>query len=173
VARLEERKDREHDGRRGDVAVHGRPQQAKAGLAPPAAEPEVGETLDERVVRQLSTRELSSELFAHLGLLVREQVALARAELKQDVKLARRAGILLGAAGVLALMALTLLAVALAQVIAFKLAAPLASLIVAGGLVLIALPLGLIGYRSLPRQPLQRTRQEIEEEIQWTRTQLA
>ncbi len=94
---------------------------------------------------ELSTGELVSQLSEQVSHLVRDELRLAQAELKQKGK---RAGIgagLTGAAGLIALYGLAALLVAVITALALVLPVWAAALIVGGVLLLLAGLLGLAG----------------------------
>jgi VIT1/CCC1 family predicted Fe2+/Mn2+ transporter len=94
--------------------------------------------------------------------LVRAEVALARDEIRREIREAKASGIALGSAAVLAIVALALLLTALALVIHLG---ALSVFIV--GLVLLATAAiaGWVGYRALPRQPMDETRHRVARDV--------
>ncbi len=97
---------------------------------------------EERTIGQLV-----SQASEDLSALVRYEVALAKAEIKDDVKRGAAAGGMFGAAGFLALLALITLVITVGfALIALGLAAWLAFLIVTVGLLLLAGILGFVGF---------------------------
>jgi hypothetical protein len=150
----------------------------EAGLdsTPDTVDEDVDEALPPGVTedeaRRLSTRDLSSHLFERLSLLVKEQVNLARLEMKRDLGKAKLSGALLGGGAVMLLCALFLLFVAVGQVIGMALPPPVGSVIMAGAALLVGVPLVLFGMRRLP-EPMAGTRHELKEGIAWTKTRLA
>lgn len=121
-----------------------------------------GEPADDRSLGRLiadATRDLSG--------LVRDELDLAKAELRDDVKLAVRGSTMFAAAGALALMASILLSVAAAYAItALGLHPAWAFLIVGGTYVLVAAILVLLGIRKVKQvQPPTRTIETTKESI--------
>jgi hypothetical protein len=105
-----------------------------------------------------------------MKLLVRAEVVHARAELRQELKEARNAGILFGAALFLAPagLGIALLAIVFALPVvqwASALVLGLVVLLVAGLLVFLAV-------KKLPRQPLARTRDRLKLDWMLTREEL-
>lgn len=94
-----------------------------------------------------------------LSALVHDEIKLAKAEIKVDVKNAATGGALFGVAGVLGLMALPLLLIAAAYgLVAAGLDPAIAFLIVAGALLVIAAVLALVGKKAVSRVgPPERT----------------
>ena len=94
--------------------------------------------------------------------LVKLEVALAVDEARGELAAAKKAGIGLGAAGALAISAVTMFFVAIAA--AFVPMA-IAALVVGGALLVVAAGVGLLGWRALPRKPLAETRKRLESDI--------
>jgi hypothetical protein len=132
---------------------------------------ELGEQrLDEAQLRNMSTPELVRHGMTEMKLLVRAELLHARTELKQELKEARNAGILLGAALFLAPagLAIALMAIVFALPIvqwASTLVLGLIVLAVAGLLVFLAV-------KKLPKQPLAKTRDRLKLDWMLTREEL-
>lgn len=94
-----------------------------------------------------------------LSSLVRSEIELAKAEIKDDVRSAGTGGGMLGAAAFLSLLAVILLSIAAAYALtALGLHPAWAFLIVAGFYLLVAGVLGLVGVRSFKQiKPPERT----------------
>lgn len=123
-----------------------------------------------------SVPELIRELSQQTGTLVRQELALARAELTQT---GRRAGLgigELGGAAVVGLFALACLAVCAIAALALALPVWLAALIVAAALTGVAGVLALRGKRqvaeAMPPLPDQ-TIETVKEDAQWARNRLS
>lgn len=120
-------------------------------------------------VRELSSGELVSRLSEQVSHLVRDELRLAQAELKQKGK---RAGIgagLTGAAGVISLFGLGVLVAAVIAALALALSVWAAALIVGGVLLLLAGGLALAGIGQVkratpptPDQAIASTKRDIE-----------
>jgi uncharacterized membrane protein YqjE len=119
-----------------------------------------------------SLGELLGELTSDLGLLFRQEVELAKAEARQEMKqMGRGAGMLAGA-GLSAWMALLLLSLALAWVIDKATDRGVAFAIVGLLWALIATMLALRGKRETAAvKPLPKTVQTLKEDAQWVKTQ--
>jgi uncharacterized membrane protein YqjE len=122
-------------------------------------------------------RELGEEVAAiatELGVLVRKEGELARAELREEIGASMRALAFGGVAAVCAL--LTLVFAGLGLMFALDLAMPLwaAALITTGVAALTALLLGLLARASLKRATAgpQRTINSLKEDVTWARRQL-
>jgi hypothetical protein len=94
-----------------------------------------------------------------LSSLVRNEIELAKAEVRVDVKHGVKGGVMFGAAGFLGVLAIVLLSIALAQgLVALGLDSWLAFLIVAVLYLLIAGLLALVGKKALAKvRPPERT----------------
>ncbi len=94
-----------------------------------------------------------------LSALIRSEIELAKAEMRQDVRYAARGGVLLGVAALVALLALVLLSVAAVHGIsALGLGLGWSYLILGGGYVVVAAVLALVGARAVKRvRPPERT----------------
>lgn len=128
------------------------------------------EQLERRQLETLSTTELVRHALAEMKLLVKAEVLHAKKELREEVRAARTSGILLGAGGVLALVAVTLLFVAVA--LALPLAGWLAALLVGVALLLIAAGLAFAGLKRLPKKPLPHTQERLKTDYHLTRETL-
>jgi hypothetical protein len=109
-------------------------------------------------------------------MLVRAEVALAKAELKEDLK--REVHMLegIGVAAICALLVVTLLLVAL--VLGLSSDARLipgwaAALLVAGGVLVTGTVAGLVGWTIRVRDPLAKTRKSLKEDVQWAKQRMA
>ncbi len=148
--------------------------EAHVRSAEPAREAHVVDLESERLERSqletLSTAELIRHALAETRLLVRAEVMHAKKELREELKAARTAGILLGAGAVLALTSLAVLFVALG--LALPMAQALGVLVV--GVVLLAIAAGLlfVGGKRVPKKPLPHTQERLKTDYQLTRETL-
>src|SRR5262245_31855892 len=110
---------------------------------------------DEQALASLSTAQLIKHAMEEAKLFAQAEVLHAKHELREEVAAAKRAGILLGAAGVLALCCLSALFVALG--LALPMAENLGVVLVGVVLLLVAGVCFLLGRRALPKKPLPRT----------------
>jgi hypothetical protein len=108
------------------------------------------------------TTELLRQALGEVGEVVRLEVAVARQQVTTELAAGKAAAIALGAASVATLMALAMLLVA----IALALPIPWIGAAVIGG-VLLALAAGLavVGWRRLPKRPLEKTKNRLETDI--------
>lgn len=122
---------------------------------------------------ELSTRELVAAVTATATELVKQEIELARLELKRDLEAQLAAAIWLGVAAVGALMVLAMLLVTavfgFANVVAGWGAALIVAGIVAGPTALAA----LIGWLKLVKNPLETTRKTLKEDLEWAKQRLA
>lgn len=94
--------------------------------------------------------------------LVRLELALAREELKEDVRRLEVAAILAGVAILLVLLTLSTLVVALVLAVG---ATPVSALLVSAALAAIGGALALAAYKKMPRVPLERTRARLKSDV--------
>jgi Putative Actinobacterial Holin-X, holin superfamily III len=118
------------------------------------------------------TGELVKQLSEQTSRLIRQELALARAEMTQKGKAVGIAGGMFGAAGVLVLLALGSLTACLILALALVLDAWLAALIVAAAYAAIAGVLALVGKRKVQEAspPLpEQTKESVQEDVKWTK----
>lgn len=118
-----------------------------------------------------SVGELLSHITADLSQLMRQEVALAKAEIRVEVAKAGKGAGLLGAAGYASHMLLLFGSVALALGLSSFTGKAWAFLIVCGAWAVLAVALALLGKRVLSTvQPKpERTIQTLKEDAQWAR----
>ena len=110
----------------------------------------------------LPTAELVRQTLDETKELVRLEVALAREDIRSELKQLKTAGILLGIAAALAVVAIAMLDVAVVIALGNTVSA---ALIVALIVVVEVAVIGFIGYRKLPKAPLQRTRERLTSDV--------
>jgi flagellar motor component MotA len=122
-----------------------------------------------------SLGDLFSRLTDDLSRLMRDEVELAKVEMKETAKEAGTAGASLGAAGVLGLMAFLMLSFAAAWGLAEVLPEGVAFVIVGGVYGLIALALLAIGRQRLKAvTPVpEQTVETLKEDVAWARQQMS
>jgi hypothetical protein len=129
------------------------------------------ERAEEEQLRQLSTAALLKLAISEIKLLARAEVLHARLELKDELRRARTAGILLGAGLALFVCALSVALVGVA--LALPISRTAAAFIMADFVLAVALICGTVGYRHLPRKPIHKTRNRIKEDLAISKEQLA
>lgn len=129
---------------------------------------------DTEDLRRLPAGELVKQLAGETSTLVRQELALFRAEMLEKGK---RAGLGLGevgAAGLVGLYALGALTACFIAALALALPVWAAALIVAGVYGIVAAVLALVGRRqlegNLPPRP-ERTSRTIKEDVEWAKSQ--
>jgi len=127
---------------------------------------------DERVTR-LSTVQLLKEIASQGGLLVKKQITLAKAELKSDARTEAKVAGGLGLAAVGAIITLTLLLVTVAFALALVLPAWAAGLIVTGVVAVFVAILAGVSWKRRIRKPLQRSREELKQDVRFTKERFA
>ena len=120
-----------------------------------------------------TTRELMREMASKTSLLVQKEVELARTELKHDFAAERATLKSFAVAAVAGITTLNLLLVAAVLALTPYLAGWLAALAVAGVTLLVAVVAGGIGWQHHVRQPLDRTRKTLKEDVRWVKEELA
>lgn len=127
---------------------------------------------NERVTR-LSTVQLLKEIASQGGLLVKKQIALAKTELKSDARTEVKVAGGLGLAAVGAIITVTLLLVTVAFALALVLPAWAAGLIVSGVMAAFVAIVAGVSWRRRIRKPLQRSRDELKEDVRFTKERFA
>lgn len=107
----------------------------------------------------VSTVDLVREAIEETRQLVKTEVELAKDELREELADAKRSAILFGVAAVAALLAAAMMFVALALAI---FPGPIPALVIGALLIASAGVLGFVGYKKVPKKPLDRTRQRLE-----------
>ena len=123
--------------------------------------------------RAMSIRELVAEISAKVALLARKEIALAKAEVKSDLRAQISTAKGLVVAALCVLLGINMLLVALVFVLTAYMAAWLAALLVAAVLLVCG---GIVGYLSWSRRvtrPLTLTRKTLRETGQWAKERLA
>jgi hypothetical protein len=116
----------------------------------------------------MQTSALIRELLSNGSLLMKRQLALARIEVRSDVKKERKSLELMGVAAAIGYAAIVLCLVAAALAIGEALGRPWAgALIVGGALLLAGGALASVGWFRRVRTPLPRTRNELTRERTW------
>ena len=127
---------------------------------------------NERVTR-LSTAQLLKEIAAQGSLLVKKQIALAKTELKSDARTEAKVAGGLGLAAVGAIITVTLLLVTVAFALALVLPAWAAGLIVSGIVAAFVAILAGVSWSRRVRKPLQRSRDELKQDVRFTKERFA
>ena len=123
--------------------------------------------------RHLSTPQLIARIAEAGTLLVEKEVALAREELRSDVRAEIGSAKLLAGALVAGLIGATVLLVAAVFVLSRWMAPWAAALTVGGALLVAGAALGLLGWGRLVLAPLAVTRKTVTEDLQWVKERLA
>jgi uncharacterized membrane protein len=114
-----------------------------------------------------------SEVTQDLTTLMRQEVELAKAEIRADLRTQLGTVKAFGVAAIAALLGLNLLLVAGVLALGLKIAAWLAALIVGGALLVTAVIVGYVGWRHMVTNPLALTRQTLKEDVRWMKERLA
>lgn len=130
----------------------------------------------DRPLSQASTRELVARLVHQSKMLVRTEVALAKAELTQDLKREKHTVEGLGVAAICALCTINLLLVALVLGLSDDLLLMpgwAAACVVAAGVLVVGSAAGLVGWSMRVKAPLEKTRKTLEEDVKWAKERMA
>jgi len=128
------------------------------------------ERLDEAQLRNLSTVELVRHAMTEMKLLVRAEMLAARTEMKQELREARNAGILLGVSLLLAPAGVAVAAMAI--VLGLPIEQWVSALVLGVLLLLAAALLAFFAVKRLPKKPLARTRDRLKLDWMLTREEL-
>jgi len=137
-------------------------------LPPPAPHAPQHAAVDDRSLGQIV-----SDLSTDLSILMKQEVQLAKVELKEEVtKVGRGAG-MLGGAGFAGWFVLLFLSLALTFLLDDWLPLEVGALITAGIWAVVAAVLALVGRKELKESnpQLPRTQQTLKEDVQWARAQ--
>ncbi len=131
--------------------------------------------LNQERLRTLPARQLITELTQKAWLLAHQEVALARSEVREDLRSEISMASALGAAGVCGIMTLQLLLLALVLGLAETgvVRGWVAALLTAAVVLAIGTVAGLIGWGKRVRTPLDATRRSVQENVRWLKEHLA
>jgi hypothetical protein len=127
---------------------------------------------NERVTR-LSTPQLLKEIAAQGRLLVKKQIELGKTELKADARTEAKVAGGLGIAAICAIITITLLLVTVVLALAQVLPGWAAGLIVSGVMAAVVAIVAAVSWKRRIRQPLQRSRRELRQDIRFTKERFA
>lgn len=119
-----------------------------------------------------TTGELVGQLATQTAALVEKQVALAKAEVRADLKNEIKAAEGLGVAGICALAALNMLLVSVAFALSEAVGGWTAALIVAGAMLAIGAIAGAIGWGKRVKKPFEKTQRTLKEDAQWAKERM-
>ena len=146
-------------------AVEGRDPGLKAG-------PTSGSGVSRPDLESSSTAGLISDLVSQAGVLARKEIELAKRELHEDLRREAVAAGQLGIAGVAGILTLNLLLVTAVLALARVMPGWVAGLSVSGATLLVALAMGISGWKRIKRPPLERTRRTLKDDAQWAKESL-
>jgi len=121
--------------------------------------------------RERPIGDLVKDLAGQTSTLLRQEIALAQAELSQKGKIAGKGAGMLAGAAVAALLALGAITAALITLLDDVMATPLAALIVTALWAIVAVVLAAVGRSALQRAtpPVPQTVETVKEDIQWAK----
>jgi uncharacterized membrane protein YqjE len=123
--------------------------------------------VDAEGATNLSTKELLGQILSEATTLVRKEVELARTELAADLKAEFAMAKALGVGAVLGLCGLNLALVTVVLALALVMPGWAAGLLVTGVVLAAAAVVAAVGWRHRVRNPLERTRKHLKEDVQW------
>ena len=129
-----------------------------------------------RPLADAPTTDLVGRLVSDTKQLVQTEIALAKAELTQDIKREVKMVEGLGIAAVCALCTLNLLLVSLVMALSYDLLVMdgwAAALVVAAGVLFIGTVAGFLGWKARVKAPLERTRKTLKEDVRWAKERMA
>jgi uncharacterized membrane protein YqjE len=129
--------------------------------------------ISERTPAQLeesSTADLVREAMDEARELVRLEVELAKEEVREELKMVQRAAIGFGIAAATGIIVLSLLSVALVLALG---GTALAALGVAGGFLVVGALAAWFGYGMLPKKPLEKTRNRLQNDVNQLKEHIA
>ncbi len=123
--------------------------------------------------RDLPTRELVSQAIDRTQALFREEIALAKAEAREQLRATVKTGTGLGVAAACAWLAVLSFITTVIAAISTALPVWAAALIVGAGLALVAAIAFAVGWSRRVRKPLERTVRTTKEDITWARNRIS
>ncbi len=121
-------------------------------------------------LEEASTAELVKEAMDEARELGRLELELAKEEVKEELKQVQHAAISFGIAGGAGVVTLCLLAMALVFALG---GTAVVALAVAGGFVVVAAVAGYVGYGMLPKTPLEKTRNRLQNDMNQLKEHIA
>jgi uncharacterized membrane protein YqjE len=121
----------------------------------------------------MSNRELITHVIDNARLLARKEIALAKAELKQDLRTELSMVKGLGIGAICALCTLNLMLVSVALALGHVMPEWAAALVVAAVVLLIGTVAGVVGWSKRVKNPLESTRRSLKEDALWAKERLA
>jgi uncharacterized membrane protein YqjE len=122
------------------------------------------------LLEEASTADLVREAMDEAKELVRLEVELAKEEVKEELKQVQHAAIGFAVAAAAAVVVLCLLSVALVLALG---GTAVAALLVAAGFVVLGGAAAWIGYGMLPRSPLEKTRNRLQNDVNQLKEHIA
>lgn len=117
-----------------------------------------------------SIADVLGDIAGNVQHIVRAEVRLAKAELREDLAKARRTAVLFGAGAVMGGLALGFALLAATYALATVVAPPIAALIVAAGAAVIAFVCISVAKRPAREIGFPKTVSTIQENVQWAKT---
>lgn len=128
-----------------------------------------GQTSPRRPLAGLPLRDLMERLVGRSRLLAQQEIELAKTEAKEHLRQESRTAAGLGVAGVCALIAVTMLFVAIAFLLDIWLPGWLSALLAGAFALIVGATAGLVGWAKRVRDPMGITRRTVQGDIRWLR----
>lgn len=160
-------KDTNHDRPRVPVPF------AKAEAPAGTAVASLGKTQRPPELQTASTPALMAELASQAAALAKKEIELAKVELREDLHKEVAAAGRLGVAALAGFLTLNLLLVTGVLALARTMPAWGAGLLASGLTLVLAVVMGMSGWKLIMRAPLERTRRTLKEDARWTKERLA
>jgi uncharacterized membrane protein YqjE len=128
---------------------------------------------DGRVPDGMSTKDLLGRIATEATELARKEVELARAELMADLKAEAKVATAIGVGAGLAYCGINLALVTVVLALSLLMPGWAAGLIVTGVTLAVAAVVALVGWRKRVRNPLERTRRHLKEDVKWMKERIA
>ena len=148
---------------------------ASKAMAPkaPSGVTAAGSTEAPLDLQAASTATLIGDFATQAAALAKKEIELAKVELQQDLRKEVAAAIRLAVAGLAVFLTVNLLLVTGVLMLARTMPVWGAGLLASGLTLLLAVIMGLTGWKGIVRAPLERTRRTLKEDAQWTKERMA
>jgi len=133
----------------------------------------VNEPAGSRPLQSASTGELVGQLFRESSELLKKELELSRAEVRESVKAAVKVTAEMVAAAIFGLIGLGTLTAAAVIVLANSMSPAMAALIVGVVLLAIAGVAVMVAKSQMGKKPLERTQRTLKEDVQWAKEKVA
>jgi putative superfamily III holin-X len=154
-------------------ALHGEPQILAVHERSKGDRMEASHSVTEDRASELPIGDLLREIGAKGALLARREIELGRAEIERSIESELSMVKAFGVAAALAVTTVNMLLVAAVFALADHMEAWLASLLVAGAALLLAVGAAALGWSRHAKTPFERTRRTLDDDVKWMKERLA